>query len=192
MSKTITIQEAGVPKSATVSEIKTNGINTTVLWVPEDETEKNDLTATENKTYTPEEGYYAIGIVTVNVPDTGAEIVAKSNRDGCRYKVTVDNRGILDYELLPSKLQVVTMPTKTTYDAGEQIDYTGMVVRLMDGKDEVFTDEQHPNGTIPLLELTLVRKPLPEVDVEVPIRWLSDYDGSILYTTIRIHVNGSE
>lgn len=192
MSKSISIQEAGVSKSATVSEIKTQGINTTVLWVPEDETEKNDLTATENKTYTPEEGYYAIGIVTVNVPDTGAEIVAKANADGCRYKVTVDNRGILDYELLPSKLVVDHMPNKTTYNAGESIDYTGMVVRMTDGQGRTFADAEHPSGIIPLNELDVVHKALPEVDVEVPIRWLSDYDASILYTTIRIHVNGSE
>ena len=54
----------------------------------------------------------------------------------------------------PSAIAVVTPPSKTSYHDGEEIDFTGLVVQLLDSIGEVYTDVWHPDGTVPITELS--------------------------------------
>lgn len=56
----------------------------------------------------------------------------------------------------PAYIKITTPPTKTDYVAGEEIDYTGMVVKAYDKSGNIWTgDGDYPGGVIPLFELTL-------------------------------------
>ena len=82
MSKSIVIQQKGVDQEMTVPKINTQELDGfQCSWVPEDETQLEELTVTENGDYTP--SGYGFSKVTVNV-DTPAqpvlgELIATSN-----------------------------------------------------------------------------------------------------------------
>ena len=74
MSKTITIQEAGVPKSLNgVRKLNTkNSDGGATNWIPEDETEVGTLTITANGEYVASgSGLYGYSRVLVLVPGGG-------------------------------------------------------------------------------------------------------------------------
>lgn len=54
----------------------------------------------------------------------------------------------------PAAITVVTPPNKTSYHDYEEIDFTGLVVQLLDNLGEVYTDVWHPDGTVPITELS--------------------------------------
>ena len=74
--------------------------------------------------------------------------------DGNWYGLGVDGSGNVVAKMVPSAIEVVTPPDKTTYEVGERIDYSGTTVRLLDGNGEVFTDERYPDGMVPFGELS--------------------------------------
>ena len=53
----------------------------------------------------------------------------------------------------PVAIKIVKPPDKTDYVAGEEIDYTGIVVQLLDEDGEVYRDSRYPDGIIPFEEL---------------------------------------
>lgn len=55
---------------------------------------------------------------------------------------------------LPDEIRVTTPPTKTEYNEGEEIDYTGMVVKAYKN-GSVWSNENYPEGVIPFEELEL-------------------------------------
>ena len=56
---------------------------------------------------------------------------------------------------LPSSIRVVTPPADLSYMDAEEIDYSGMVVKAFLENGELWTDEKHEYGIIPISELTL-------------------------------------
>ena len=54
---------------------------------------------------------------------------------------------------LPESIEIITQPTKLTYEDGEMIDLTGAVVSAKKANGETWTSSQYPNGHIPLGEL---------------------------------------
>lgn len=74
--------------------------------------------------------------------------------DGNWYGLGVDGSGNVVAKMVPSAIEVVTPPDKTTYEVGERIDYSGTTVRLLDGNGEVFTDDRYPDGMVPFGELS--------------------------------------
>ena len=56
---------------------------------------------------------------------------------------------------LPTLIKILVPPTKETYTDGEAIDLTGIVVRAFIDDDTPWGDEDHPNGIVPLNELTI-------------------------------------
>lgn len=55
----------------------------------------------------------------------------------------------------PARIEVTTPPTTTIFESGQTIDYTGMVVKAYTADGDLWTDDTHPDGVIPLSELTL-------------------------------------
>ena len=55
---------------------------------------------------------------------------------------------------LPDEIRVTTLPTKTEYSDGEEIDYTGLVVKAYKN-GSVWSNENYPNGVIPFDELII-------------------------------------
>jgi hypothetical protein len=73
--------------------------------------------------------------------------------DGNDWKISTDD-GAITKTQVPSAIQIIRLPTKSSYEAGETIDYTGTQVKLLDGNGNDFTDENYPTGIPPFSELT--------------------------------------
>lgn len=75
--------------------------------------------------------------------------------DGNPYQVGVDPEGNLTKEMLPSSIHIVVAPWKRDYVNGEEINFYGMHVYLLDKDGHPFKTEQYPTGEIPFEELLL-------------------------------------
>lgn len=156
MSKNITIQEGGIGKQLTANKLKTNLVGGgTCLWVPEDETRLGAKHISEDGTYkASDDGYYGYSEVTVS----GIGTVTGKDPDGSGddATATVDpETGEIVITKLPYSISVVTPPTVTEYSDGATIDFSGMVVKGYLKSGDLWTDSSHPNGVIPISELTL-------------------------------------
>ena len=153
MSKNIVIQEGGTGKQLTVDKLKTNPVGGgSCLWVPEDGTTLGTKYISENGTYrAANDGYYGysevtvsgVGTVTGKDPETGEDVEVHKDPDTGEIVETV----------IPASIRVTTPPSKMTYNDGETIDFTGMVVKAYKSSGDVWTDSTHPDGVIPHSEL---------------------------------------
>ena len=75
--------------------------------------------------------------------------------NGNPYQVGVDSEGNLTKEMLPSSIHIVVSPWKREYENGEEINFYGMHVYLLDKDGHPFKSEQYPTGEIPFEELLL-------------------------------------
>ena len=50
-------------------------------------------------------------------------------------------------------MEITTPPPRVSYNDGDTIDYSGIVVTLYDGNGNVFTDSRYPDGIVPFSEL---------------------------------------
>ena len=154
MSKNIIIQEGGVGRQFSADKLKTALVGGgSCLWVPEDETVLGTKHITENGTYhASDDGYYGYSEVTVD----GVGTAVGMDSDGDAAYATVDpDTGLITIKKLPSRIQITTPPSTLSYSDGDAINYNGMVVKAYLESGELWTDENHPNGVIPLSELTL-------------------------------------
>lgn len=157
MGEAVKIKEGGVDRSQNqINKLKTNLSGGGVcFWVPETERQTDDKRITANGTYTAEdEGLYGYDEINVSVPNTGS--MSGKGDDGNDYSVTIDDDGYIVETKIPSAIQIEIPPLKNSYTEDEPIDLTGIVVKLMDGNGNIFTDAAHPDGTIPISELTPV------------------------------------
>lgn len=154
MSEAIKIKEGGVDRSQNqINKLKTNTVGGGVcFWVPETERQTDDKRITENGTYTAEkEGLYGYDEITVSIPNTGS--MSGKGEDGNDYSVTVDDDGYIVETKIPSEIRITTPPPRVSYNNGDTIDYSGIVVTLYDGNGNVFTDSRYPDGIVPFSEL---------------------------------------
>jgi hypothetical protein len=95
MSKDIIIQKEGVSYELDgVEYLRTKSPDGGLIdWVPEDETNIQTLSVTENGTYVPGSGVYGFGVVTVSIP--ASSVTGTIN--GTMVTVTVDENGYLVY-----------------------------------------------------------------------------------------------
>lgn len=157
MSEAVKIKEGGIDRSQNqINKLKTNTVGGGVCyWIPETELKTESKSINKNGTYTAEEeGLYGYSEIYVSVPGAGG-INGKDNPGGDwgDYNVNVDEDGYIVEKAIPSAIHIEIPPLKNSYTEGEQIDLTGIIVKLIDGNGNVFTDEAHPDGTIPLSEL---------------------------------------
>lgn len=166
MSKDIVLRRDGVPvvlrgvKSITTP--LSGGSNMT--WLPEDETIPIELTATENGEYlASDSGYYGYSKVDVMVPggkgavmetvksdgsiqeeyvepyagkEPGSSMVVTDPETKIRTYYVIRDNGTVVKSTVPSYAIVTTLP-KTEYSAGESVSYSGAVITLYYGNDEV-------------------------------------------------------
>lgn len=146
MSKNITIQEGGVAKQLTVDKLKTDLVGSeTCLWVPEDEVQLGTKNIAANGTYkASDDGYYGYEQVVVS----GVGRVTGTDGDGDEATVTTGGGGELVTTKIPSSIKVTTKPTKTSYNDGDAIDYSGIVVKAYLKTGGLY-------GTVPSNELLL-------------------------------------
>ena len=152
MSKNIVIQEGGAGKQLTAAKLKTALVGGgSCLWVPEDETRLTTKHIREDGTYTAEaEGCYGFSEVTVS----GVGVCYGRDGDGDDARVSADSHGNLVTTKLPSSIRIETAPAKTAYADGESIDLTWIVVKAYTENGVLWTDADHPNGVIPIEELS--------------------------------------
>ena len=153
MSKSIIIEEGGISRQLTADKLRSITGGGTCDWIPEDTAVLGTKSISDNGTYkAADDGYYGYSQVTVS----GVGTATGKGPDGNIHSVTTDPQtGDLIDTLLPSSIMITTYPAPLTYNDGDTIDYSAMVVKgyLADGT--LWTDTAHPNGIIPLSELTL-------------------------------------
>ena len=89
------------------------------------------------------------------IPRMDVELKSKYITQSGTYAAKADDCYGFD-QVTVSGVDVVDVPpTKTVYSDGQAIDYTGMVVKAYTRSGRLWTDASHPNGIIPISELTL-------------------------------------
>ena len=154
MSKTPLISlNDGTSWADAVPKLRTDELGaSTTDWVQEDDTKAASLKVTANGEYpAASAGKYGYDYVTVSVKGGSATGIGP---DGNEHTVTPDpETGKLIDEVIPSSIIVTTPPTVTTYQDGDTIDFTGIVVTAYTLDGEVWEDSSHPGGVIPVSEL---------------------------------------
>lgn len=181
MSKNITIQENGVAQTLnTISRVVTSGQRGgDVDWVPEDEVQLGNVTIKSNGEYTAKEkNLYAFDKVTVK---SNGKAVGKNKTTGDWEVVSIDENGKLIRKSLPTRIAVVTPPTKTNYSAGEKITVAGMVVKAYYSDDSEY-------GTIYKAQYTI--EPTTATGTTITVKWNRDGDKHLLTTTFNITIGG--
>ncbi len=84
-----------------------------------------------------------IDIVTPSIPT----VPVIHGLDGNDYIPYVDENGDFGAQVIPSAIEVTTLPTKTSYRYGEQMDFSGIVVTAYDGNGNDL-------GSVPFEELS--------------------------------------
>lgn len=180
MSKNIIIQENGVEQVlSTISKVNTTRDGGgSADWVPEDETTLGQLTVNTNDTSIKAraQGYYGFSVVKVKA---SGRAVGK-NKNGQWKVVTADSSGHFVEHDLPIRIAVVTLPTKTAYEAGEDIVLDGMVVRAYYSDDSEY-------GLVPSREITVT--PTKATSTTITVEWLRIGDKQELTTTFNITVD---
>lgn len=137
MSKNIIIQNDGVDVTYTgIKKLKTRKVEGgTLYWLPEGEQPTAVKRITANGTYkASDDNLYAYGQAIVNVQAGATSVTGRDRTDGNDYNITTDpqTQEIVRTKI-PTGIIIATPPTKTAYVDGETIDYSGMVVKTVDG-----------------------------------------------------------
>lgn len=210
MSKTISIQEWNTTKQFTVDKLKTNLVGgETCTWVPEDETQTAEKHITENGTYyAATDDVYAYDVVYVNVPGgngsanddgtpntddgnapggPGSAVVGTNPDTGDEEVVGINEDGEIVTTPVPSAIQIVKPPDKTTQVVGHAIDFTGIDVILKTQTGNTFTNGTYTTGHIPFSEL-IFPTPIPEQagTYTVPVSWRCPYTGRTFTDTFQL------
>ena len=157
--KNPTILEGGIARVfSNIRKLFTRENNTDnlIAWVPESDRQLTTKYITKNGIYrASDDGYYAYSSVTVSVStDSG---VTGEGDDGEQHYVAPDpDTGELVDEVIPSRIEITTPPTVTTYPDGASIDLTGAVVTAYLASGEVWVNADYPGGIVPNGEITLV------------------------------------
>lgn len=149
---TPSIKEGGKSRNFSAALLKTNlQGGGTCLWVPRMNVELKSKYITKSGTYAAKaDDCYGFDQVTVS----GVDVEITEDDDGDDVAKTTDG-GTTTEQKLPNSIVVDVPPTKTVYSDGQTIDYTGMVVKAYTRSGQLWTDASHPNGIIPISELTL-------------------------------------
>ena len=154
MSKNIIIQKNGVDQTLNgVKKLRTKNVSGgTSDWIPEDETQTGTIIIKKNGTFNAaDDALFGYSKAVVKVPG-----MVVGMKDGKEYTVSVDENGFLEEEKIPVQITITFLPTKTSYDDGDTIDFTGMVVVALDEDGEPWTGGGlYPDGAIPLSELEM-------------------------------------
>ncbi len=97
--------------------------------------------------------------VWVPKPEQEAEafsgILVNEDDEERDYGVKKNSNGTVSLFELPVEIRIITPPVRLDYSDGDVIDYSRMVVTAYNEDGSVWTDQNHPNGIIPLDELMM-------------------------------------
>lgn len=98
---------------------------------------------------------------TKTIPSTGDLNLKTVDYNGGKYVNTqsLDNSG--KDTSYPYEIRITTQPTKLTYNSGETIDTTGMVVTAYTVLGDVWNHTCYPNGIVPLSEIVISPETAP-------------------------------
>lgn len=120
------------------------------------------------------------------IPGTvGSSLIGIDPDTGLRSVATVQPDGTLSKKVIPSAIRVLIPPAKTTYRAGEKIQYAGLVVELLDSGGNNFQDDRFPEG---IISWSPVKNLLhPEYNLITPME-TAEYssDGSSAYSDLSL------
>lgn len=162
MSKNIAIQEGGTGRQFTADKLKTSLVGGgTCEWVPEDEVRLGTKRITASGTYAAEDdGCYGYSQVVVNVPGSAGgspggigSAVQGIDGDGDERIVSIDERGSIVSEKIPSSIVVTTLPNQTVWGEGANMLFDGIVVKAYMRSGALWTGEGCPDGAIPFDDL---------------------------------------
>ena len=97
---------------------------------------------------------------------------------------------------MPIKITVARAPNKLTYQPGEALDFTGLVVNIWtkdkDGKEVIWTNPpRYIDGTAPMSELIFSTKTAPNIsEFSVDVIWT--YKGKRYHTSLAFNTTGSQ
>lgn len=97
----------------------------------------------------------------------GSGVVGTDPEDGNEYFIGIDENGNIVKTKVPSSIAIGKAPDKTSYIAGETIDYSGIIVTLKGGDSAIFSNTDYPNGRIPYNELIFPTSIAPETTGDV-------------------------
>lgn len=133
-------------------------------WVPESERQLGTKSVNKNGIYqAKKDGVYGWRSVSVNVP-TDQGVTGTDPTTGQQVAVGVGPTGELTETVVPVEIRVITPPSKTTYQNGDVIDYSGIVVHAFDAKGNDL-------GAVPFNELVF---PTTTVGVDINDTWTDD------------------
>lgn len=185
MSKTPIIhRNDGTMVAQAVDKLRTAAVEGgSITWVPEDETRCETLRATANGTYNAAAGgKYGYDYVTVSVP--GTSVTGRDPKTGKQTMVTLDpETGYLEKTVLPTEIRVTTQPDKRTYEPGETIDYSGIVVKAYDS-----TGVEMQTVPYSALVFPVSTASLDPGTQTLPVDWSRPQDGAVLETSFDIRV----
>lgn len=195
MAENIFVQTDGVKHNYNgVKSIRTKNMDGgTTKWMPNEDTPLRTKNISKNGTYKAKnDNVYAYDKVVVKV--TGKATGKK--QDGNIY--VVKPKGVdqeLVETLVPSSINITTNPTKTSYNDGETIDVTGMVVKAYKGDGGLWTATGYSGGVIPNSELNIYPRVADYTGEgssgqtkEVEIIWLRPEDEEELTDTFNITI----
>ena len=123
----------------------------------------------------------------------GASVIGVDPIDGAMYRTEIqDVDGVPTLvktkvadskaEYKPTSMKILIKPAKLSYNAGEKINYAGLVVQLLDSTGYTFVDERFPQGVI---SWSPVRNLLyPEYDLITPVEYAQKDLTSIKFNTL--------
>lgn len=181
MSKNIIIQKNGVDQTLTgIEKLRTQKIGGGACdWIPMDEAHGGTLFVGANGTYAASaDGVrgYTNAVVRVSV-----NRVTGKGADGNLHVVGVDENGYFTDLVVPSYISVTTLPDTTTYEVGDTISYTGIVVTAYDENGVSMGDVDNEEL---IFTVTTASAGLESV----PVKWPRPGDLEILETSFEITV----
>lgn len=170
------IHEGSKPVLLSARLLKTNlQGGGTCLWVPEDEVNLESKYVEHSGTYRASaDNCYGYSQITVS----GVDVEITQDEDGDDVAEITDG-GETREEKLPSEIRIEREPDFVgPYGDRAYISFTGLVVKAYTESGRLWTNENHPNGIIPISELTF---PITVTDIsQVEYGTASVEDPSIL------------
>lgn len=118
-------------------------------WIPKSTVSAPDKSIDKNGTYkASSEGVYGWEQVSVSVQQS--DHVTGKGPDGNNYTVSVDDNGDIQETKIPYSIVVTTPPTKTIYDDGDTIDFSGMIVTAYDVDGQSMGEIPHSSLVFPV------------------------------------------
>lgn len=148
---TPSIEEGGIARNFTADRVRTQLDGGGYAdFVPEDTVKRGAKIITkDNKTYkAKKDGLYAYSQVMVS----GISVTKSTDQQGHDIIIHTDSDGTKVYEL-PTSIEITRLPDHLEYGDRAYINPEGIVVRAYKESGELWSNEDYPNGIIPLDEL---------------------------------------